>query len=401
MDKIYSYRAVNEFGEVIDATTEAENEAAIMAMLRNQGYRPISIEEKVQSKAFSFGNTRLVLKDIIVFSRQLSTMLRAGMDLNRCLDVLADQSESKKLRSSLLDISASVKKGTTLSKSMEQQGDAFPSLLKRSVESGEMSGQMAEIIEKMADHYERDMAVRRRIKGAMTYPIILLVVMVIAVTILLTKVMPNFVGMFESAGMEMPALTQMVMNLSDLLVKHGILVFLAIVAVVVGIQMLLRNHDARVAWDRTKIKMPVIGKYISKIVTARFTRTLSTMLYSGLPIVAALKAAGETTDNKYVEEMINRSVEGIEKGMSMTAELTRTGIFPPMMLSMVGIGEESGNLDDMLERTADYYDAEMQSAIDALVTMMEPLMVVLMGVVIGTIVIAMYLPMFDMINTIQ
>lgn len=401
MDKIYSYRAVNEFGEVIDATTEAENEAAIMAMLRNQGYRPISIEEKVQSKAFSFGNTRLNLKDIIVFSRQLSTMLRAGMDLNRCLDVLADQSESKKLRSSLLNISASVKKGTTLSKSMEQQGDAFPSLLKRSVESGEMSGQMAEIIEKMADHYERDMAVRRRIKGAMTYPIILLVVMVIAVTILLTKVMPNFVGMFESAGMEMPALTQMVMNLSDLLVKHGILVFLAIVAVVVGIQMLLRNHDARVAWDRTKIKMPVIGKYISKIVTARFTRTLSTMLYSGLPIVAALKAAGETTDNKYVEEMINRSVEGIEKGMSMTAELTRTGIFPPMMLSMVGIGEESGNLDDMLERTADYYDAEMQSAIDALVTMMEPLMVVLMGVVIGTIVIAMYLPMFDMINTIQ
>ena len=401
MDKIYSYRAVNEFGEVIDATTEAENEAAIMAMLRNQGYRPVSIEEKVQSKAFSFGNTRLNLKDIIVFSRQLSTMLRAGMDLNRCLDVLADQSESKKLRSSLLNISASVKKGTTLSKSMEQQGDAFPSLLKRSVESGEMSGQMAEIIEKMADHYERDMAVRRRIKGTMTYPIILLVVMVIAVTILLTKVMPNFVGMFESAGMEMPALTQMVMNLSDLLVKHGILVFLAIVAVVVGIQMLLRNHDARVAWDRTKIKMPVIGKYISKIVTARFTRTLSTMLYSGLPIVAALKAAGETTDNKYVEEMINRSVEGIEKGMSMTAELTRTGIFPPMMLSMVGIGEESGNLDDMLERTADYYDAEMQSAIDALVTMMEPLMVVLMGVVIGTIVIAMYLPVFDMINTIQ
>lgn len=401
MDKIYSYRAVNEFGEVIDATTEAENEAAIMAMLRNQGYRPISIEEKVQSKVLTLGSTALSLKDVIVFSRQLSTMLRAGMDLNRCLDVLADQSESKKLRSSLLDISASVKKGTTLSKSMEQQGDAFPSLLKRSVESGEMSGQMAEIIEKMADHYERDMAVRRRIKGAMTYPIILLVVMVIAVTILLTKVMPNFVGMFESAGMEMPALTQMVMNLSGLLVKHGILVFLAIVAVVVGIQMLLRNHDARVAWDRTKIKMPVIGKYISKIVTARFTRTLSTMLYSGLPIVAALKAAGETTDNKYVEEMINRSVEGIEKGMSMTAELTRTGIFPPMMLSMVGIGEESGNLDDMLERTADYYDAEMQSAIDALVTMMEPLMVVLMGVVIGTIVIAMYLPMFDMINTIQ
>lgn len=401
MDKIYSYRAVNEFGEVIDATTEAENEAAIMAMLRNQGYRPISIEEKVQSKALTLGSTALSLKDVIVFSRQLSTMLRAGMDLNRCLDVLADQSESKKLRNSLLDISASVKKGTTLSKSMEQQGDAFPSLLKRSVESGEMSGQMAEIIEKMADHYERDMAIRRRIKGAMTYPIILGIVMVIAMVILLTKVMPNFVKMFTDSGVALPGLTQMVMNLSDLIVKHGIVLFVIIVAVVVGIKMLLRNHDARVAWDRIKIKMPGLGKYISKIATARFTRTLSTMLYSGLPVVAALKAAGETTDNKYVEEMINRSVEGIEKGMSMTAELTRTGIFPPMMLSMVGIGEESGNLDDMLERTADYYDAEMQTAIDALVTMMEPLMVVVMGVVIGVIVIAMYLPMFEMINTIQ
>lgn len=401
MDKIYSYRAVNEFGEVIDATTEAENEAAIMAMLRNQGYRPISIEEKVQSKALTLGSTALPLKDVIAFSRQLSTMLRAGMDLNRCLDVLADQSESKRLRSSLLNISASVKKGTTLSKSMEQQGNVFPSLLKRSIESGEMSGQMAEIIEKMADHYERDMAIRRRIKGAMTYPIILGIVMVIAMVILLTKVMPNFVKMFTDSGVALPGLTQMVMNLSDLIVKHGILLFVIIVAVVVGIKMLLRNHDARVAWDRFKIKMPVMGKYISKIATARFTRTLSTMLYSGLPVVAALKAAGETTDNKYVEEMINRSVEGIEKGMSMTTELTRTGIFPPMMLSMVGIGEESGNLDDMLERTADYYDAEMQSAIDALVTMMEPLMVVVMGIVIGTIVIAMYLPMFEMINTLQ
>ncbi len=402
MDKIFNYRAVDSTGIVVEDVANAENEDAVILMLRGKGYTPINIKEKVQSKEISFGNSgKLNLKDVISFCRQESIMLKSGMDLNRSLDVLAKQSKSKKLKKNLFHLSDSVKKGTELSKSMENQGSAFPYLLKRTVQAGEMSGQMAEIIEKMAVHYEKDMKLRRKIRGAMMYPIVLAIIAVIAVSILLIKVMPGFVTMFEGVGMELPALTRFVMWLSSFLVHNWIWILLVLFAVVFLIRVALQQKDIRIAWDRIKLKLPLIGTNVGKIVTARFTRTLSTMLYSGIPMIQALRAAGETTGNKFVESKIEESVEGIEKGMGMTAQLAATNIFPPMMLSMIGIGEESGRLDEMLETTADYYDEEMEVALESLVTMLEPLLIVIMGVVIGTIVVAMYLPMFDIIQTVK
>lgn len=402
MDKTFNYRAVDATGSVVEDVANAENEDAVILMLRGKGYTPISIKEKVQSKEISFGNSgKLNLKDVISFCRQESIMLKSGMDLNRSLDVLAKQSKSKKLRKNLFHLSDSVKKGTELSKSMENQGNAFPYLLKRTVQAGEMSGQMAEIIEKMAVHYEKDMKLRRKIRGAMMYPIVLAIIAVIAVSILLIKVMPGFVSMFEGVGMELPALTRFVMGLSSFLVHNWIWILLVLFAVVFSIRVALQQKDIRIAWDKIKLKLPLIGTNVGKIVTARFTRTLSTMLYSGIPMIQALRAAGETTGNKFVESKIEESVEGIEKGMGMTAQLAATNIFPPMMLSMIGIGEESGRLDEMLETTADYYDEEMEVALESLVTMLEPLLIVIMGVVIGTIVVAMYLPMFDIIQTVK
>lgn len=402
MDKTFNYRAVDSTGTVVEDVANAENEDAVILMLRGKGYTPISIKEKVQSKEISFGNSgKLNLKDVISFCRQESIMLKSGMDLNRSLDVLAKQSKSKKLKKNLFHLSDSVKKGTELSKSMENQGSAFPYLLKRTVQAGEMSGQMAEIIEKMAVHYEKDMKLRRKIRGAMMYPIVLAIIAVIAVSILLIKVMPGFVTMFEGVGMELPALTRFVMGLSSFLVHNWIWILLVLFAVIFSIRVALQQKDIRIAWDRIKLKLPLIGTNVGKIVTARFTRTLSTMLYSGIPMIQALRAAGETTGNKFVESKIEESVEGIEKGMGMTAQLAATNIFPPMMLSMIGIGEESGRLDEMLETTADYYDEEMEVALESLVTMLEPLLIVIMGVVIGTIVVAMYLPMFDIIQTVK
>lgn len=402
MDKTFNYRAVDATGTVVEDVANAENEDAVLLMLRGKGYTPITIKEKVQSKEISFGGTgALHLKDIIAFCRQESIMLKSGMDLNRSLDSLCRQTSSKKLRKNLLNISESVKKGTELSKSMENQGAAFPYLLKRTVQAGEMSGQMAEIIEKMAVHYEKDMKLRRKIRGAMMYPIILAFIVVGAVAILLTKVMPNFVKMFEGADRELPALTRFVMSLSDLLVHNWIWILLVLFAIVFLIRVALKQKEIRISWDRIKLKLPLVGKNVSKIATARFTRTLSTMLYSGIPMIQALRAAGETTGNKFVESKIEETVEGIEKGMGMTAQLASTNIFPPMMLSMIGIGEESGRLDEMLEKTAEYYDEEMEAALESLVTMLEPLLIVIMGVVIGTIVVAMYLPMFDVINTFK
>ena len=402
MDKIFNYRAVDSTGTVVEDVANAENEDAVILMLRGKGYTPISIKEKVQSKEISFGNSgKLNLKDVISFCRQESIMLKSGMDLNRSLDSLCKQTSSKKLRKNLLNISESVKKGTELSKSMENQGSAFPYLLKRTVQAGEMSGQMAEIIEKMAVHYEKDMKLRRKIRGAMMYPIILAFIVVAAVAILLTQVMPNFVKMFEGADRELPALTRFVMSLSNLLVHNWIWILLVLFAIIFSIRVALKQKEIRISWDKIKLKLPLIGPNVSKIATARFTRTLSTMLYSGIPMIQALRAAGETTGNKFVESKIEETVEGIEKGMGMTTQLAATNIFPPMMLSMIGIGEESGRLDEMLEKTAEYYDEEMEAALEALVTMLEPLLIVIMGAVIGTIVVAMYLPMFDVINTIK
>ena len=402
MDKTFNYRAVDSTGTVVEDVANAENEDAVLLMLRGKGYTPISIKEKVQSKEISFGNSgKLNLKDVISFCRQESIMLKSGMDLNRSLDSLCKQTSSKKLRKNLLNISESVKKGTELSKSMENQGSAFPYLLKRTVQAGEMSGQMAEIIEKMAVHYEKDMKLRRKIRGAMMYPIILAFIVVAAVAILLTQVMPNFVKMFEGADRELPALTRFVMSLSNLLVHNWIWILLVLFAIIFSIRVALKQKEIRISWDRIKLKLPLIGPNVGKIATARFTRTLSTMLYSGIPMIQALRAAGETTGNKFVESKIEETVEGIEKGMGMTAQLAATNIFPPMMLSMIGIGEESGRLDEMLEKTAEYYDEEMEAALEALVTMLEPLLIVIMGAVIGTIVVAMYLPMFDVINTIK
>ena len=402
MDKTFNYRAVDATGSVVEDVANAENEDAVLLMLRGKGYTPISIKEKVQSKEISFGNSgKLNLKDVISFCRQESIMLKSGMDLNRSLDSLCKQTSSKKLRKNLLNISESVKKGTELSKSMENQGSAFPYLLKRTVQAGEMSGQMAEIIEKMAVHYEKDMKLRRKIRGAMMYPIILAFIVVAAVAILLTQVMPNFVKMFEGADRELPALTRFVMSLSNLLVHNWIWILLVLFAIIFSIRVALKQKEIRISWDRIKLKLPLIGPNVGKIATARFTRTLSTMLYSGIPMIQALRAAGETTGNKFVESKIEETVEGIEKGMGMTAQLAATNIFPPMMLSMIGIGEESGRLDEMLEKTAEYYDEEMEAALEALVTMLEPLLIVIMGAVIGTIVVAMYLPMFDVINTIK
>ncbi|WP_454960576.1 type II secretion system F family protein [Filifactor alocis] len=402
MDKTFNYRAVDSTGTVVEDVANAENEDAVLLMLRGKGYTPIRIDEKLQSKEISFGNSgKLNLKDVISFCRQESIMLKSGMDLNRSLDSLCKQTSSKKLRKNLLNISESVKKGTELSKSMENQGSAFPYLLKRTVQAGEMSGQMAEIIEKMAVHYEKDMKLRRKIRGAMMYPIILAFIVVAAVAILLTQVMPNFVKMFEGADRELPALTRFVMSLSNLLVHNWIWILLVLFAIVFSIRVALKQKEIRISWDKIKLKLPLIGTNVGKIATARFTRTLSTMLYSGIPMIQALRAAGETTGNKFVESKIEETVEGIEKGMGMTAQLAATNIFPPMMLSMIGIGEESGRLDEMLEKTAEYYDEEMEAALEALVTMLEPLLIVIMGAVIGTIVVAMYLPMFDVINTIK
>ncbi|MFC4804180.1 type II secretion system F family protein [Filifactor villosus] len=402
MEGKFKYKAINEAGDVVQGSLEAKSISEAASILRTKGTKPIHIEkEEEKSKEITFGTPKFKLKDLVLFSRQSSTMLNAGMALNRCLDVLIEQNKNKHLRKITREVAVSVQKGETLSNALYMQGNAFPDLFKKTVEAGEMTGQLAEVLEKMAVHYEKERRIRTKIKGAMMYPIILSIIATVAVTILLVFVMPKFMEIFAASNVEFPALTLMVMALSKLLVNYWYIILLVIAGLVLLVINLLKQPQIRLSFDRFKLKFRLIRDPMTKIVTSRFTRTLSTLLSSGINVVSALETAGQTTQNTYVEESLKSVVTGIEKGMSMTTQLEKTKIFPPMMLSMIAIGEESGNLEAMLEKTADYYDEELEAAMQQMVSLIEPIMIVVMGLLIGTIVIAMYLPMFSVFETLQ
>ena len=399
----YNYRAVNGEGVITKGKIEAKDENDAVSLLRNRGQRPLSIKKtEAKSKEISFSGTKLKLKELVLFCRQSVTMLNAGMSLNRCLDVLVEQNESPRLKTALGGVSQSIQKGETLTGAMEGYKQYFPELLRGTVAAGEITGQLPDVLHKMAVHYEKEQKIRGKIKTAMMYPIILSIVAVVSVSVLLIFVMPKFITIVENAGVEFPALTLFVISLSKFLTRYGLYFFIGIIAAGYLIRRIMAAPEVRLRWDRFKIeKMWLVKKPMTKIVTARFTRTLATLLSSGISVIAAIEAAGHTTQNAYVEHEIKGVVAGVEKGMSMSSEFAKTGIFPPMMLSMIAVGEESGNMEDMLEKTADYYDEEMEVAIQQLVSLIEPLMIVLLAGIIGTIVVAMYLPMFDSFKTLQ
>lgn len=399
----YNYKALNADGSVVQGTIDVEDMNEALSMLRKRGQRPINVIKKEEkSKDITFGSGKLSLKELILFSRQSATMLNAGMSLNRCLDVLVKQSDSKKLKNLLYEIATSIQKGETLTGALEKQKKFFPELFRKTIAAGEITGQLPDVFEKMAVHYEKEQKIRRKIKAAMMYPIILSIIAVVSITILLVGVMPKFIEMFASSGVEFPKLTLVVIAMSKFITNNGLFLLIGIVIAVFVIRRIFAQKTVRLKWDRFKIKKLWLMKGpITKIVTARFTRTLSTLISSGIAIIPSIMTAAETTENTFVNKAMDEAIIGIEKGMSLTSQFGATNIFPPMMLSMIGIGEESGNLENMLEKTADYYDEEMEAALQQLVSMIEPLMIVLMAGIIGTIVIAMYLPMFESFKTLQ
>lgn len=399
----YIYKSLGTDGTVLQGNLEAKDVNEVLTILRSRGQKPIKIEKKEEkSKEITFGTSKLKLKELILFCRQTSTMLSAGMSLNRCLDVLIKQNENPKMKKLLTEIATSIQKGETLTGALEKERKFFPELFRRTIAAGEITGQLPEVFEKMAIHYEKEQKIRRKIKAAMMYPIILSIVAVISVTILLVGVMPKFIAIFEGAGVEFPKLTLAVIGLSRFITKNGVFVVIAVVALIFAIKKIFSIKNVRLRWDFIKLqRLWMLKEPITKVATARFTRTLSTLISSGITIIPSIETAGETTQNTYLDKSMEGVIAGVEKGMSLTSQFEETKIFPPMMISMIGIGEESGNLEGMLEKTADYYDEEMEAALQQLVSMIEPLMIVIMAAVIGTIVIAMYLPMFDSFKTLQ
>jgi type IV pilus assembly protein PilC len=399
---VYRYKAIKSNGETIQGKFSAKDRSEILQMLHKNHYYPIQIKEVVEGtdlaklKIFN----KIKIKDIAVFARQFYAMLNAGVAIVQCLDILRKQTENKPLRERIRQIYEAVQKGSTLSEAFKNHRDVFPEILIHMIEAGEVSGNLDTIMDRMATHFEKETRIQNKIRAALTYPIILALVSIGVVVFLLAAVMPTFIDLFEGSDVPLPGPTRLLMSISYC-IQHYWYLFGSAAGVIAYIMMRYFKTDAgRLRMDKLKLKLPVVKTTVVKIAASRFARSLSILLASGIPMLQSMDIVAKVIGNRIIADGILGVKGELRKGYDLACLIRRIGIFPPMVDSMIKIGQESGTLDDMLGRTADFYDEEVEVAIQKMTTMLEPLMIVVMAFVIGFIVIAMILPMFDMMNTL-
>ena len=393
----FKYRAMSGNGKNIEGNHVANSRDEVIQMITSNGYYPLMIEEVVESTNIELGfGEKVTTKDIAIFCRQLYTMIDAGVSINRSLNIMANQLTNKKLRKVTVQIEEDVKKGEMLSAAIKKHDDVFPQLLISMVESGEISGNLDTMMLRMSTHFEKENKLNNKIKTAMTYPTVLGIVAVCAVMFIMTFVMPTFIEMFESEGVVLPLSTQILINLSSILQKNILFIIVIIICFFVAFKFYSRTNHGIYTISKLKLHLPIIGELNKKIIVSRFTRTLSTLIASGVSLVHSLPVVAGVLENKIAEDAINKVREEVTKGEGLSEPIKEAGIFPEMLSSMINIGEETGQLDEILNKTADFYDDEVEQAIQTTTALIEPLLIVVMGLVIGFIVISIMLPMFDM-----
>lgn len=399
---IYKYKALTKQGETIEGFFEASDEADVLTMLKSNDYLPIAVEKDIGADAqISLFSPKVKKKDLAVFCRQFYTMIEAGLGIVKCFEILEAQTSNKTLRSALGAIHEDVQKGFTISEAMNNHDKVFPSILINMIEAGEASGTLDSILERMARHFEQESKLESKIKSALVYPSALIVVSIAVVIFMLVAVLPTFTSMFTSSGVDLPWPTQLLMNLSEWIKTYWYLLGGGLLIVVMGWFYFISTTEGRRFLDNLKIKIPGIRVTSIKIITARFTRTLSTLLASGIPLLQALEVVGKVLNNVVVQDRLIDSTDGIRRGASLSRAVRAMDIFPPMVDSMINIGEESGALDEILYKTADFYEDEVEMSLQRMTTLIEPVLLVFMAVIIGFIVIAMAMPMFEMVNAVQ
>ncbi len=398
----FKYKAINSEGQRIEGSQSADSESQVREMLLSNQYYPLSIEkENSKSKSsFSF-NRKVKLKDIAVFCRQFYVMLDSGLSIGKALNILIEQGEKPKIREALIGVNGDLKRGETLANSMRKRKDVFPNLLTSMIDAGERSGNLDIILKRMAEYYEKETKIRGKIKSAMIYPIVLGVVAIIAITFILTFVMPTFVQMFEENNVDLPTSTKMVLGTSKMLGKYGIIIFLILVTAIILLGKYLKSEEGQYKLSVINLKIPVIKKLTQKIIVSRFTRTMGIVSSSGMSLVTSLEIVASVVGNKIAEKELLKVKEKVLKGEGLGDSIMRIKIFPPMLASMVKVGEEAGSLDSILDKTADFYDDELEREIQTATALIEPAMIVLMGVIIGFLLISILTPMFKMYNSIS
>jgi type IV pilus assembly protein PilC len=404
--KTFDYSSVDAAGKRSKGKIDASNEAAAAQLLRQRGIVPLSIAQSGQGmqKEISIpgmGGNRVTLKDLSVFSRQFATLTASGMSLLRTLSVLEEQSAKAPLRKAVGDIRTDVSSGIALSAAMGKHDRIFPTLMIAMIRAGEAGGFMDEALERIAVNFEKDAALRGKIKSALTYPVIVLAFSFILIGGVLLFIVPVFEGMFSSLGGQLPLPTQIIVNVSHSLYWSGPLTIGVVAAAVIGVKSALRTSVAFRLWfDRFKLRLPVFGNLLRKMAISRFARNLGTLLASGVPVLQALDVVGATSGNSVITEAMKDLQASIRDGQPMSGPLSKHKVFPQMVTQMIEVGEESGQISQMLGKIADFYDREVDDAAEALTASIEPLMVVFMGLSVGSMVVCLYLPMFTIYQNI-
>lgn len=391
--KKFKYKAMKNDGTKTTGEYEANSRDDVMEMITSNGYYPLKVEEVIESATISI-NRKIKVKEISIFCRQMYTMLDAGVPLINALNLMSTQVTNKHLVEIVKELEEDVRKGEMLSNSMRKFPEAFPTLLTSMVESGEASGNLDEMFLRMSTHFEKENKINNKVKAAMIYPIILAIVGVAALAVVMIFVMPTFVSLFESSGSELPVATRMLIGISDFMSKHFIMVIGILIAIIAGIIVYSKTESGIYFFAKLKITFPLIKDLNRKMIVSRFTRTLSTLLASGVSLVESLPIVSAVLNNVIAEDEVLKIRERVVKGEGLSTPIEDCELFPPMLSSMVRIGEESGALDDMLNKTADFYDEEVEQAIQTLTSMLEPIMIIIMGLVIGFMVIALMLPLY-------
>ncbi|WP_069681092.1 type II secretion system F family protein [Clostridium taeniosporum] len=393
---------MNTDNEKIEGTREADSKNEVIEFISSNGYYPLLVEEIIESKKIQFKiNNKVKFKDLSIFCRQFYTMLDAGVPILTCLEILTNQATNIKLKETLKEVQGDVEKGGILSDAMKKHKSVFPNLLVSLIAAGEASGSLDVIMLRMSNHYEKENKVNNKVKNAMIYPIILGLIAIGIVIFILTYIMPIFTDMFSENGVNLPLSTKFLLWLSSSLKENFFMILIAIIGIIVAIKYILKTEKGLIVLSKLKLKLPVIRKLNEMIIVSRFTRTLSTLLSSGLPLVQALDIVMGVIDNKIAKDAIAKVKELVVKGETLNSSLKETGVFPQMLYSMIKIGEETGALDDILNKTADFYDEELETTIQTTVSLMEPALIVIMGLVIGFIIISIMIPMFDSYSKIQ
>lgn len=397
---IYEYKGKTLGGALVSGEIKAKDRAELDRLLRTNKILVTGVTQKPSQIRISLrrGIRKVHLSR---FTRQFATMIGAGLPMVQCLDILAQQSEAMEMRNVIAKVKESVQAGSTLADSLSKHKKAFDDLYVSMVDAGEIGGALDQILLRLATYREKADSLTRKVKGALVYPGVIVTVATGVVFVMLTYIVPVFAKMFEGLGAELPGPTQMVLTVSGFLRGNIVVLFFLLVALVAAYKFYSRTDSGRLNIDKLKLNAPLIGNLLRKSAVSRFTRTLGTLLSSGVSILDALEITAKTAGNKVIQNAIRKSVLSIAEGETITQPLKESGVFPPMVTQMISVGEKTGGLDEMLQKIADFYDEEVDAAVSALTSIIEPLIILAMGLVIGAIMIAMYLPMFDIIGKIS